>query len=657
MVSTSKGVFWLKQPSSDWLLTKVLPAVGARDGMLRLEHFDFGPLIEAGILESVGIDLGQLPVRPNSTRQIHAIRTTALSSRILSLLESHGFLKSPEMQSGDFILADLSNLPDIEACDLVEEINHSGCTSICFWKRGNEVFLGPISMPGATACWHCSRLRLADSLNDVIGAVEDDQAIANAVAINTTLACRYPEIAGFGCLLTIGHGQMLHSILPIPNCTTCGGKGETNRWAPLNHSFHVPERLRSLADPRVGIIRHIYLFEGKGHEAPSMPICASARMAPVPRRRAGAPGIIQGEGKGATQEDAVLSAIGEGVERYAASIWQDDQLVRKRLSEVHDRAFDPRWLVLYGAEQYARPGFPFTPPNPNLPLNWTIGRWLDTSQEVLLPAQATYLEFTEDNFLIAQSTSNGLATGQSFEDAALRAVYELVERDAFMMYWLAGRCGERIDLSSCDELCRYSMECVRHLGADTEMYVLDYGIGIPTILCLGLGDGVEWPGVTIGLGSHSDINVACRKAVLEHGHYGPYMRRLMKQRRHSGINNPEDVVGSLDHGLYYCRREPLFALDRLRQAKRSVTVADLSSKYRDQSTLDSCIARLSAAAIRVAVVDLTTPDLKPSGLSVVRAFGTYLQPIHFGYGYERRDNPRLKDLSTATLNDFPHPMA
>ena len=353
----------------------------------------------------------------------------------------------------------------------------------------------------------------------------------------------------------------------------------------------------------------------------------------------------------------MLSAIGEGVERYAASIWQESHLVRKCLSEIRDRAFDPNWLVLYGAEQYARPGFAFSPLNQNLQLNWTIGRWLDSSQEVFLPAQATYLGFTEDSSLIAQSTSNGLATGQSFEDAALRAVYELVERDAFMMYWLTGRSAERIDVSSCDELCRYSIESIRRLGADTEMYVLDYGIGIPTVLCLGLGDGVEWPGVTIGLGTHSDINVACRKAALEQGHYGPYMRRLMKQQRHSRINNPEDVVGSLDHGLYYCRREPVVALDRLRQAKCSVTVANLNSHYRDQSTLDSCIARLSMAAIRIAAVDLTTPDLKPSGLSVVRAFGTYLQPIHFGYGYERRDNPRFKALLTGTLNSLPHPMA
>jgi hypothetical protein len=47
----------------------------------------------------------------------------------------------------------------------------------------------------------------------------------------------------------------------------------------------------------------------------------------------------------ATQEEAVQSAIGEGVERYAASIWPAEQLIFNCLSEVRERAFDPRWLT------------------------------------------------------------------------------------------------------------------------------------------------------------------------------------------------------------------------------------------------------------------------------------------------------------------------
>ena len=48
------------------------------------------------------------------------------------------------------------------------------------------------------------------------------------------------------------------------------------------------------------------------------------------------------------------SAIGEGVERYAASLWNPDDLSRSAPYEkLAGRAFDPRWLVLYDEEQSA----------------------------------------------------------------------------------------------------------------------------------------------------------------------------------------------------------------------------------------------------------------------------------------------------------------
>jgi ribosomal protein S12 methylthiotransferase accessory factor len=67
-------------------------------------------------------------------------------------------------------------------------------------------------------------------------------------------------------------------------------------------------------------------------------------------------------------------------------------------------------------------------------------------------------------------------------------------------------------------------------------------------------------------------------------------------------------------------------------------------------------------------VDLTTPDIRDYGLSVVRAVATGLQPIHFGWGEERLGGRRLFELpqklgftkgtlSEKELNPYPHPLA
>jgi ribosomal protein S12 methylthiotransferase accessory factor len=613
-------------------------------------------LFEAAIIES--------SVKEREISRVAAIiprvaisGATPLAQRAAALLASAGIEIDTRVRDGDFVVSDLSELADEESLCTADDLHRRGCASIAIWRRGEETFLGPITAPGGAACWTCARRRLADSLSDDIGAVDDDPALAKAVAENVILAIRYPDVAGYGCLAALGKSNSLHSILPMPWCATCGGIAKSQRWAPINHSQLVPEGLRVLADPRAGVIRHLFVFEGGGNDTPAMPICASAVMGRPQLGHVGKESDLQGEGKGATREEAVLSAIGEGVERYAASLWNPGKLTKGSLRKLGDRAFDPRWLVLYDGEQYARPGFAFQPMDSNAPMFWVEGHWIDTGVEVLVPAQATYFGFTGDEISFGQTTSSGLAAGNSFEDAALRALYELIERDAFMLYWLAGLMGERIDPDGCDEVSRKALDEVQRLGAQMELYLFDLDAGYPTVVCLGLGDGVSWPGATIGLGTHADVDVALRKAVLEHGHYGPYIRRLMREGRHEHVRAPEDVISSLDHGLYYCHAKNAVGLDGLRQGQVSVGLADLRKRYREEPSLTACVARLSASGIRIAAVDLTTPDLATARLSVVRAFGTYAQPIHFGFGYERRKNVRLEALLNRPIQTMPHPIA
>lgn len=658
IVSTFKGCFRLDGASANSLLSEVVPTLYINDGQQPPDTVCAlkGQLLDAGIIESSVEEETDTRTLAGFSR-VAISRATPFAQRTIALLASAGFESGTHIREGDFVVSDLSDLTDEESLRMTEDLHRRSCPSISIWRRGGETFLGPITAPGSAACWHCARQRVAESLSESIGVVDDDPAIAKAVAENVILAVRYPEIAGYGCLLAINGSSSLHSILPMPWCETCSGITKSKQWAPINHSLLVPKGLRLLADPRAGVVRHLFVFEGDGNDTPTLPICASSAMFQPQLRRIGKESILQGEGKGATREEAVLSAIGEGVERYAASLWNQAELTKGSLSELGDRAFDPRWLVLYDREQYAGPGFAFKPMDFNMQMLWAKGHWLDTRVEVLVPAQATYFGFNADEMPISQTTSNGIAAGSSVEDATLRALYELIERDAFMLYWMAGLRGERIDPGGCDKISRKALDEVQRLGAQMELYLLDLDTGYPTVVCLGLGDGVSWPGVTIGLGTYADIDVALRKAVLEHGHYGLYMRRLLREGRHQHVRAPEDVVGSLDHGLYYCHADNAVGLASLRQCHVSVSITHLRKKYRDEPSVTLCVGRLLARGIRAAAVDVTTPDLTLAGLNVVRAIGTHAQPIHFGFGYERRRNPRLKTLLNGPVQTMPHPIA
>jgi ribosomal protein S12 methylthiotransferase accessory factor len=240
----------------------------------------------------------------------------------------------------------------------------------------------------------------------------------------------------------------------------------------------------------------------------------------------------------------------------------------------------------------------------------------------------------------------------------LRALYELIERDAFMLYWLSGKPGRRMDTAGCDDTCAQALSEVNRLGARTEAFLLDAGSGHPTVVCLGFGDGGSWPAVTIGLGTHANIDIALRKAVLEHGHYGPYIRQLVFEGRHHAIVKRSDVKTSIDHALYFAHRENVPDLSFFRGDPEPAIALDvLRARYRKEASLAQCVSSLLEIGIRCAMVDVTSPDVGLSGMRVVRSFGVNLQPIHFGFGYDRTQNPRLA-LNYSDLSDkCPHPIA
>jgi ribosomal protein S12 methylthiotransferase accessory factor len=132
----------------------------------------------------------------------------------------------------------------------------------------------------------------------------------------------------------------------------------------------------------------------------------------------------------------------------------------------------------------------------------------------------------------------------------------------------------------------------------------------------------------------------------------------MLDARHGHISTSKDVVTGLDHALYYVPPARAQNLDPLRSgAEPPAKLADLDSRYRQEPTLAGCVACLGDAGIRVAAVDVTSPDVALAPIRVVRAFGTHIQPIHFGAANRRLASPRLIALLTGSPETEPHPIA
>jgi ribosomal protein S12 methylthiotransferase accessory factor len=559
---------------------------------------------------------------------------------------------------------------------------------------GFEAWIGPAVVPGDTACWNCFRLRRLGAADHVQSAHEIDASLRGAPGEARARAFLAPMAGQAGQALAmqavkllIGYGEprlpgrflvqnlvtgesALHKVLRMPWCDVCGGAAEDRQdglsgqaGLPVLHDAdELKKALEGIVDRRVGIIK-ILASDPPSETLPpqELPLGATAIVSEytegtLRHMHGGGPQV--GSGKGLTKVDALIGAAGEAIERYSAARYRKSDLHLSPITAMQEDFVDPRRLCLYSDEQYAQPGFPYARFEPERPIHWTRGWWFGTREPVWVPALPAYFNFEVcSHEYFCQVSSNGLAAGASVDDAAMRALFELIERDAFMLTWLCQLPARRIIVDdSVEPAVREVIRQLNQRGAEVELYLLDgTEIDIPAVMCLALGDGKTLPAAAVALSCHLDPRVAVRKAVLEQGHVGPYLTRKLAE--HPVPATPADVHTLEDHAAYYFTPERLPAFDFLRRGDRPpIAARDLAAV--EEVSVAACAARLEQAGVRVAMVDVTSPDLRQSPFRVARAIGLDVQPIHFGERFRRLVSARLDRHSGGRpLNPDPHPLA
>jgi len=142
------------------------------------------------------------------------------------------------------------------------------------------------------------------------------------------------------------------------------------------------------------------------------------------------PGALEGAitvytGKGCTQEEAEVSAIMEGIERFSAEPRGSDRRLAGSRGDLKGRyrILDPEALILPKARRYTESD----------PIEWVSGLSLSSGQEVFVPAEAVFHPYERPNQLFKTNT-NGLAAGNALEEAVVHGLMEVIERDAWSLF-------------------------------------------------------------------------------------------------------------------------------------------------------------------------------------------------------------------------------
>lgn len=553
--------------------------------------------------------------------------------------------------------------------------------------RGLEGVSGPLVLPGTSACWNCWRLRETACAplpwaERLVQAARENQvsnccnssvpepihsSLGSQLAITALRYFAMPESVppeSFRVHNFVTGATTEHRFVPMPRCRVC--RAAATRVATLTQNLRkevlpiatVARRLQDfLVDDRAGIVRYAGIT--RSQICPTL-IRAHAELSVYTedsdlRDRKYQPVRIfeRCGGRAFTEEEALISALSEAVERYSAAV----PPTRSRTARARDLdgdVLDPRSLILYSAAQYARTDFPYRPYDPDKEYQWVRGEWLGQNDGVWLPAEMVY--YLSQGGRLAQGTSNGLAAGKDWEDAAYRATLEVVERDALLKMWFTRTASPRleIDPDSDDVSVSRVIRLIQDLeanGLSVQFHLLSAAGDVPTVLCLGLGDGLKWPAVTVSCAAHPSARRAVEKAALEQAQTALSLLSLVKSG-HPMPSRDAEVRTFFDHALRYAKPGAHRRLSFIIQSKHVVRLGDLKEPPVSELTATRLAIRLGTP---IAIADVTSADVAATGMRVVRALIPGLQPLHCGAGLERLGDSPLLRLGRK-LNTAPHPM-
>src|SRR6266487_1329103 len=160
-------------------------------------------------------------------------------------------------------------------------------------------------------------------------------------------------------------------------------------------------------------------------------------------------------GASTKREVAMAKAIGEAVERYCSAIYQIEDFPLWSYEDTPFPCVSPQVFALYSETQYQQPGFPYVAFTDMTKVRWVQALDLQMAERVYVPACMVYVPYFFDaeggESAIAQRISTGLACHCSFAEAAVSAICEVVERDAFTITWQAGMGRQQIRIDTLSE--------------------------------------------------------------------------------------------------------------------------------------------------------------------------------------------------------------
>ena len=387
-------------------------------------------------------------------------------------------------------------------------------------------------------------------------------------------------------------------------------------------------------------------------------------------------------GRSETLETSRMSAEFEMLERYASIVPHTKPELAgsyNELTRAGYRMVSPERLSMSKFSDEVRKQYGFDTYSDDKSYRWRKTINLTDGMDYYLPEQVMYYDAQlvsgEKRFLY--ETSNGCAMGGTYEEAAVYALLELVERDAFLMHWYNRIAPKQLDISGVKN--DYLRDVVRYMNCiGYEMRVMDITMetGIPAIWVAAIDRNHHGKMKCYNAaGAHMDPEKALEGALVEVAtSIGIYDRMIRSGKLDEKLaqlsGQPGNVIDMEDHVYFYALEENYHHIEPYYRNEEKV---DFTERFRDwysqedhSFTPEQFIDRFRDRHKEIYVGVLDSEVNRELGLWCVKAVVPTMLTMTFGVKNQRLNLERIRkgavdagitdrEIPEEEINTTPHP--
>lgn len=222
-------------------------------------------------------------------------------------------------------------------------------------------------------------------------------------------------------------------------------------------------------------------------------------------------------------EEAASKVIGEVLERYTLAHYRTDSFVhgtaRYVRSSYKGKVLDVSSVA--GFADWQKEKFTNFKSDENSKFYWQRGIELTSGKKAWIPSQLIYINYAAKKHgepYLMQPSSNGAAGYFTKERALLAGLYEYIQRDGFLRYWLAGKSPPQIDIDAvvgADHPIKKLINRFNRYGFQVVFLNTAHELPVPSCICVLIDESGVGPRYSIGGGASLNIGSALRSGLME----------------------------------------------------------------------------------------------------------------------------------------------